>query len=152
MLNPVKTSLALAIGLAAIGCGGGAQQAQPATTMPTTAATTPVAPAPPVASVQPTTPIAPTPAEVSDTEVKAFANTVIALAMLEEQGTARVQNGESVEAVEADLEQQMAQVFAQNPITPERFGEIADQLDRDPALRDRIRTQLQQSMGTSAAV
>lgn len=147
MVSPVKTSLALALGLAAIGCGGGAQQQQPAT-----AQTMPPAQQPSVATAQPTPAPPAQPTGVSDAEVKAFANTVIALAMLEEQGTQRVQNGESVEQVEADLEQQMAQVFAQNPITPERFGEIADQLDTDPALRDRVRTQLQRSMGSSAAV
>jgi hypothetical protein len=141
---PVKTSLAFAIGLVALGCGGAAEQ-------PAIAQTTPTTPQASIATVQPTPAVpTPPPSGVSDSEVKAFANTVIALAMLEEQGTARVQAGEPVEQVEADLEQQMGQVFAQNPITPERFGEIADQLDTDPALRNRIRSQLQQSMASAA--
>ncbi len=142
MAYTLKISIAFAIGLVALGCGGGATQ------QPATAQTTPEAQQQGVATAQPTP--AP-PSGVTDTEVKAFANTVIALAMLEEQGTARVQGGEPVEQVESDLEQQMAQVFAANPITPERFGQIADQLDNDPALRDRIRNQLQESMASASA-
>lgn len=139
MSHLIRSSIVLAVGLAAIGCGGGrAAEQQPAPTATTAGAETPKA-----TVAQPTLPAPTAPSNVSDAEVKAFTDAVIALAMLEQQGEARVESGESVDDVEADLEQQMRSVFASLPITPQRFGEIADQLDSDPALRQRIEAQIE---------
>lgn len=131
-------ALPLALGVA-LGCGGDeeSQREQRATRPPTAGEEAP-------AGDQPPPPVA---AEVSDAEVAAFADVTIELIILEEQGLARVEAGEPVEQVQADLQPRVTQVFQGSVLTPERYNEIADQAGEDPALRNRIQQELRERVG-----
>lgn len=87
---------------------------------------------------------------VSDAEVAAFVDALVQLAMLEQQGMARIEAGESEEQVAAALQPQVDGVFASAELTPKRFADIAAQADRDPALAQRIETQLEQQLSQAA--
>ncbi len=88
---------------------------------------------------------------ISDAEVTAFVDALVQLAMLEQQGMARVEAGESQEQVAASLQPQVDGIFQNGTLTPKRFADIASQADRDPALAQRIETQLEQRLQQESA-
>ena len=62
---------------------------------------------------------------VSDAELGAFADVVIQLTLLEEQGAARAHAGEALADVRADMQAEAESVFQDAGLTRERFVEIA---------------------------
>lgn len=86
---------------------------------------------------------------ITDAEVSSFVDALVQLAMLEQQGMARIQAGEPQEQVQASLQPQVDVIFAGAELTPKRFSDIAEQADRDPALAQRIEMQLEQRLAAA---
>lgn len=166
MTKRIIESALVAIGLIGLACGGGAeaervepaetagmetppaavpgeeQERQATVTIPEGAEPTP-APSPPS---QPPAEAGP----VSDAEVAGFVEALVQLAMLEQQGMARVEAGETQEDVAASLQPQLDGIFASADLTPKRFADIAQQLETDPVLAQRIETQLERRLADAS--
>lgn len=113
----------------------------PAGAQPQPAPSTPPSTMPP-ATAQPGA----EPSAVSDSEVAAFVDALVQLAMLEQQGISRIEAGESEEQVMASLQPQVDGVFASSELTPKRFADIAAQAEHDTVLAQRIETELEQQL------
>jgi hypothetical protein len=81
---------------------------------------------------------------VSDAEIASFADVIVRLAELEHEASARVESGQPPEQVTAELQPRVDRVFDGTMLTADRFKEIADQAEQDPALRQRIEARLQE--------
>jgi hypothetical protein len=144
LTHRVPRYLALVLGLAAFGCGG-----EPAEEEPSPRATAGEE-APPVEyeeyeeyEEEEARPQAPPPraetgaTQISDEEVEAFADVTLELIVLEEQGMARVEAGEPVEQVQADLQPRVSEVFRTS--VPDRAGTDVELRNRiQEELRDRV--------------
>ncbi len=165
MTRRIIESALVAIGLIGLACGGGAEheRVEPAQTagMETPPAAVPgeteeqatvtlpegaePTPAPPPATQPPAESM-----PVSDAEVAGFVDALVQLAMLEQQGMARVEAGEPQEDVAASLQPQLDGIFASADLTPKRFADIAQQLETDPVLAQRIETQLERRLADAS--
>lgn len=137
-------SFSVLAGSLALGCAREAEP-QPSEVARTTGQEEPLV-------AQPTAPEPPSPVEpqiaeralVSDAEIHSFAEVIVRLAQLEQEAAARVDAGQPPDQVSAELQPQVAGVFTGTTLSADRFKEIADQAEHDPALRQRIEAQLQQ--------
>lgn len=172
MTKRITLSLVVAIGLVALGCGGGADaEPQPVETAGTAGMEAPPSSVPQNQQARTTIPegaqpgtappgtVAPSTTQpgtsepllvISDAEVASFVDTLVQLAILEQQGMQRIEAGETQEQVQASLQPQVDSIFASTELTPKRFSDIAAQADRDPALAQRIETQLEQRLASAS--
>lgn len=151
-MNRISLALTLALGLSGVACGGPDERPSEATP-PTTAgmeATTPPTGQQAWAATPEAEPMER--GQISDAELTAFADALIALTLLEQQGAARVQAGEPLAAVQADLQPQAQRVFEESMLTPDRFNQIAKQVDNDAALAARIQRQIETRLGAAASI
>lgn len=157
----MKTNHTFVTGLATLGllsaaCGGAddppppqrtaqAQQTAPADSPPpSNPATTPqpqtAEPAPAARAPAPQAPAAQ--GRVTEAEVSAFSQVHLELTGLRQQAAIRVQQGEEVEQVQAELDQRVGMIFQESPLTPERYEEIGQRASADEVLRARIERDL----------
>ena len=100
--------------------------------------------APAQSTTEPTTPATPggtmsAGATVSDAEVTAFA-----------QSAAEIQKvQEDIALADADKQKQMVEILEKHSLTPQRFNEIAQTMQSDQALQERIRTAMQANASTA---
>lgn len=143
MRNRIIAALSLVLGLA---CGG------PAAEEPEEAQTAGME-TPPVASMEeradamrPSTDAG----RVTEAELAAFADALIELTMLERQGAMRVQAGEPMADVQADLQPRADSVLEDSILTPQRFNEIAKRVAADAELAERAQRQLEMRIGAAS--
>ncbi|MFW5739647.1 MAG: DUF4168 domain-containing protein [Myxococcota bacterium] len=116
----------------------------------------PAPPPPPPTTAPPATPPGdPQGAEVSGvspTEVEQYAEVQIALLPLHERFVQEKQSGASqaqLERVQSALRQEAEQIVDASPLSLQRFEEIAQLVQRDPNLQERVKVAIERRLGGS---
>ncbi len=101
---------------------------------------------PPAGAEQPGDPMAPEAAEVDDEQLNKFADVVVATAELEqeiEQRMREVETQEEAQQVEMEILAELEEEVVAAGLTMEEYGAIAEQLQYDPELGERLQTILE---------